>query len=337
MRAFEIQGAFGRDNLKLTERPSRPPEHGEVRVKIAAVSLNYRDLMMVEGKYNPRQKLPLIPCSDGAGMVAELGPGAHRFKVGERVIPTFAQGWLSGEPTREKVRSTLGGPLDGTLAEEIVVSEEGLVQTPAHLSDEEAATLPCAALTAWNALVVEGGMKAGDTVLVQGTGGVSIFALQFGVLLGARVIVTSSSDEKLERARRLGALETINYRSVPRWGARAKELTGGRGVDLVLEVGGAGTLSESLQAIRFGGTIALIGVLAGGTSELSVVPVFMQKVRLQGVLVGDRESFEAMNRAVEHHHMKPVIDRVFSFEETRAAFDHLASGRHFGKVGVRVR
>lgn len=332
-QAYEI-GAFGLENLRLVERPALPVGPGQVRLALAAVSLNYRDLMTVLGTYNPRQKLPLIPCSDGAGTVVEVGAGVTRFKVGDRALPIFAQRYIAGEPTRERVRSTLGGPLDGTLASEIVLSEEGLVATPASLSDEEASTLACAGLTAWSAIVTEGGVKAGDTVLVQGTGGVSIFALAFARMVGARVIVTSGSDEKLARARKLGACETINYRTTPSWGARAKELTGGRGVDLVVEVGGAGTLAQSLAAIRFGGTIALIGVLAGGAAELSIIPIFMQKVRIQGVLVGDRDAFEAMHRAIEANGLKPVIDRTFPWPEARAAFDHLAAGRHLGKVVV---
>ena len=334
MHAYEIRGSFGLENLAPVERPSQEVGPGQVRLALSAVSLNYRDLMTVEGSYNPRQKLPLIPCSDGAGTVVEVGAGVARFKAGDRALPIFAQRYIAGEPTRERVRSTLGGPLDGTLASEIVLSEEGLVATPPSLSDEEAATLACAGLTAWSALITEGGIKAGDTVLVQGTGGVSIFALQFARLAGARVIVTSSSDEKLERARALGAWETINYRGTQNWGARAKELTGGRGVDLIVEVGGAGTLAQSLAAIRFGGTIALIGVLAGGAAEVSIIPVFMQKVRIQGILVGDRDAFEAMNRAIELQGLKPLLDRTFPWSETKSAFEYLAAGRHFGKVVV---
>ncbi len=296
MRAVEIRGGFGLDNLALVERPDPRPGAGQVLVRLRAASLNFRDLLTVEGKYNPKQKLPLIPGSDGAGEVVAAGEGVTRVKPGDRVCTLFAQRWIAGRPTRERLRSTLGGPLDGVLAELAVFDQEGLVHTPGHLSDEEAATLPCAAVTAWNALVTEGGITAGETVLVQGTGGVSLFALQLGKLLGARVIVTSSRDEKLARVRELGADETINYREVPDWGAKAKELTGGAGVDHVVEVGGAGTLQQSLQAVRFGGTISLIGNLAGSKVEVLLPQIFMQKVRLQGILVGDRESFEAMNR-----------------------------------------
>ena len=336
MRAVEVRDAFGLDHLTLAERPGPRPGFGQVRVRVRASSLNYRDLMMIRGEYNPRQKLPLIPNSDGAGEVIEIGEGVTRVKVGDRVCGVFAQRWISGEPTREKMRSTLGGPLDGMLAEEVVLSEEGVTPVPSHLADEEAATLPCAAVTAWNALVNEGGIKAGDTVLVQGTGGVSIFALQFARLLGARVIVTSSRDDKLARARELGAAEGINYRATPDWGAAARKLTGGVGVDCVVEVGGAGTFAQSLQAVRPGGRIGVIGVLAGGATQVSLTAILMQKIRVQGILVGDRESFEAMNRAIALHALRPVIDRVFPLEETRAAFEHMAAGNHFGKIVVRV-
>jgi NADPH:quinone reductase-like Zn-dependent oxidoreductase len=336
MRALEIRGAFGLDNLALVERPDPRPGQGEILVRLRAASLNFRDLLTVEGKYNPKQKLPLVPCSDGAGEVVEIGAGVTRVQPGDRVMTLFAQKWLAGRPTRERLRSTLGGPLDGTLAELAVFDQEGVVKVPGHLSDEEAATLPCAAVTAWSALVTEGGVTAGDTVLVQGTGGVSLFALQLARLLGARVIATSSQDEKLARVREMGAAEGINYREVPEWGKRAKELTGGAGVDHVVEVGGAGTLQQSLQAVRFGGTISLIGNLAGTKTELLLTQVFMQKIRLNGILVGHRESFEAMNRAIACHGLRPVIDRVFPLEDSRAAFDHMAAGEHFGKIVVRI-
>jgi NADPH:quinone reductase-like Zn-dependent oxidoreductase len=339
MRAFEVRDAFGLDHLTLTERPeprAGGPGARQVLLRMRAVSLNYRDLMTVEGTYNPRQKLPLIPCSDGVGEVVAVGEEVTRVRPGDRVCPIFAQRWISGEPTRERLRSTLGGPLDGTLAEQMVLDEEGVVKVPSHLTDEEAAALPCAAVTAWNAVVTEGRIKAGDTVLVQGTGGVSIFALQFAHLLGARVIATSSRPEKLARALELGASDGINYRETPAWGAKVKELTGGAGVDLVVEVGGAGTLEQSLQAVRLGGTLALIGVLSGGAPQLRLASIFMQKIRVQGIVVGDRESFEAMNRAIDLHRLRPVIDHVFPFEEARAAFDRMAAGEHLGKICVRV-
>lgn len=333
MRAVEIRGGFGLENLALVERPDPRPGPGQVLARLRAASLNYRDLLMVEGKYNPKQPLPLIPCSDGAGEILEIGEGVTRVRPGDRICTLFAQKWLSGRPIRERLRSTLGGPLDGTLAELAVFDQEAVVLTPPHLSDEEAATLPCAAVTAWSALE---GTTAGDTVLVQGTGGVSLFALQLAKLLGARVIATSSSDEKLRRVRELGADETINYREVADWGKKAKELTGGAGVDNVVEVGGAGTLQQSLQAVRFGGTISLIGNLAGTRAEILLTQIFMQQVRVNGILVGHREGFEAMNRAIALHGLRPVIDRVFPLEDARAAFEHMKAGGHFGKIVVRI-
>lgn len=338
MRAVEIRGdvgGWGLDKLAVAERPDPRPGFGQVLLRMRAASLNYRDLLMVQGKYNPRQRLPLIPCSDGVGEVVELGEGVTRVRAGDRVCPIFAQQWLAGEPTRDKARSTLGGPLDGTLAELMVVDQEGLVQVPDHLTDEEAATLPCAAVTAWNALMA-GGVKAGDTVLVQGTGGVSLFALQFAKVLGARVIATSSSGRKLERVREMGADETINYRETPDWGARAKELAGGVGVDLVVEVGGAGTLDQSLRAVRFGGAISLIGNLAGIDAQVRLTLIFMQHVRMLGIFVGHRESFEAMDRAIAAHGLRPVVDRVSPFEEARAAFELMEAGGHFGKICLRI-
>jgi len=336
VRALEIRGGFGLENLALVERPDPRPGAGQVLVRLRAASLNYRDLLMAEGKYNPKQKLPLIPGSDGAGEVVEVGEGVTRVQPGDRVCGIFAQKWIAGTPTRDRLRSTLGGPLDGTLAELAIFDQEGVVKVPDHLTDEEAATLPCAAVTAWSALVTEGGVTAGDTVLVQGTGGVSLFALQLATILGARVIATSSRDDKLERVRGMGAAETINYREVPEWGKRAKELTGGTGVDHVVEVGGAGTLQQSLQAVRMGGTISLIGNLSGTKTELLLTQVFMQKIRLNGILVGHRESFEAMNRAIAAHRLRPVIDRVFPLAEAGAAFAHMAAGEHFGKIVVRI-
>lgn len=336
MRAWEIQGGFGLANLWLTERPDPRPGPGQVLIRVRAVALNYRDLLTVEGTYNPKQKLPLVPCSDGAGEVVEVGAGVTRVKPGDRVCGIFAQRWIAGEPNREKLRSTLGGPLDGMLAELVVLSDEGVVPVPPHLTWEEAATLPCAGLTAWSALVTHGRLTAGDTVLLLGTGGVSIFALQFAGLLGVRALVTSSSDEKLERARRLGASGLINYRTTLEWSGAVRELTGGAGADLVVEVGGAGTLEQSLRSVRMGGTICLIGNLAGIVAQVPLALVFMQQVRLQGILVGHREGFEAMNRAIAQHEMRPVIDRSVPFEEAPAAFELMVAGGHFGKICVRV-
>ncbi len=336
MKAIEIQERFGLASLKVVERPDPRPGAGQVLIKVKAASLNYRDLLMTLGQYNPRQRLPLVPLSDGAGEVVEVGEGVTRVKAGSRVAAIFAQEWIAGEPTREKLRATLGGPLDGMLRDYAVLSEEGVIPLPDHLSFEEAATLPCAAVTAWNALITQGGVKAGDTVLVQGTGGVSLFALQFASMVGARVIVTSSSDEKLERAAKLGASDGINYKAEPDWDKRARELTGSIGLDHIVEVGGAGTLARSLRAIRIGGHISMIGVLSGNTADFNVIPILMQNIRIQGVMVGSREMFEAMIRAIALHRMKPVVDRVFPFEDARAAFEYMQSGAHFGKICIEI-
>jgi NADPH:quinone reductase-like Zn-dependent oxidoreductase len=336
MKVIEIKESFGLENLTIVERERPQPGPGELLLKMKAVSLNFRDLLTVQGMYNPRQPLPLIPCSDGVGVVVEAGDGVQGFGPGDRVIPIFAQKWLSGEPTRDKLRSTLGGPLDGTLCEYMTVPAEAVATVPNYMSDLEAATLPCAALTAWSALVVQAHVRPGDTVLVLGTGGVAIAAVQIAKMLGARVIVTSSSDEKLERARALGADHGINYRAEPRWGKLARELAGGEGVDHVIEVGGAGTLEQSIRSVRVNGQISLIGVLAGGVQEVNVIPVLMQNIRIQGVIVGSRESFEDMLRAYALHQVKPVVDRVFAFEESRAAFEHVLDGAHFGKVCISL-
>jgi NADPH:quinone reductase-like Zn-dependent oxidoreductase len=337
MKAYEIQGGFGLESLSLVDRPDLgPPGPGQVIVRLRAAALNYRDLLMVKGLYNPKQPLPLIPLSDGAGEVAAVGVGVSRVKLGERVAGIFAQRWLDGEPTRETIRSTLGGPLDGTLADHILVHEDGLVSIPEHLSFEEAATLPCAGVTAWSTLMTDSALRPGDALLLQGTGGVSIFALQFAVLAGGRVIITSGSDEKLERARKLGAADTINYKTTPQWERRVRELTGGAGVDHVVEVGGAATLARSVGSVRVGGRISLIGVLSGRTSEMDVAPILMQKIRIQGIMVGSRASFEAMNRAIALHRLRPVIDRVFPFTEAKEALRHMESGAHFGKIVVSV-
>ena len=309
--------------------------YGQVLIKLRAVSLNYRDLMVVKGLYNPKLPLPMIPFSDGVGEVVAVGEGVTRVKIGDRVAGIFFQKWLCGELTEAKAQSALGGAIDGLLTEYAVLDEDGVVNVPEHLTDEEGATLPCAAVTAWNALIASGGVKAGDTVLVQGTGGVSIFALQFAQLLGACVIATSSSDEKLESVRKLGAWETINYQQTPDWGKKVQELTAGISVDYVVEVGGAGTLNQSLRAVRYGGQISLIGVLSGGSGEISTASILRKNVRVQGIYVGSREMFEAMNKAIALHKLHPVIDRVFSFSEAPEALKYMESGAHFGKICIR--
>ncbi len=334
MKAMRIHQMGEIDALRLEELPEPRPGPGQVRIRVRAASLNYRDLLVVKGLYSRSLPLPLTPLSDGAGEVVEGGPGATRFAVGARVAGIFMQTWLEGTLTEAKGKSALGGAIDGVLAEQVVLHEDGLVAVPAHLSFEEAATLPCAAVTAWNALVEGGGVRPGETVLTLGTGGVSLFALQFARMAGARVIITSGSDAKLERAKQLGASDGINYKTAPEWDKKVRELTGGVGVDHVVEVGGAGTLPRSLKAVRTGGHVALIGVLSGG-GECNPMAVLMKAIRLQGVFVGSRAMFKAMNQALALHALKPVIDRVFPFDEARAAYRHLESGAHFGKIVLR--
>jgi NADPH:quinone reductase-like Zn-dependent oxidoreductase len=335
MKVIELQNAFGIESLRVVDRPEPQPGHGQVLLRMRTWSLNYRDLLVVKGQYNPKLKLPIVPLSDGVGEVAAVGPGVTRVKVGDRVAGCFLQGWVGGELTDAKARTALGGGGPGLLAEQVVLHEDGVVRVPAHLSDEEAATLPCAALTAWHALVSEGELKAGDTVLVQGTGGVSIFALQFARMHGARVIATSSSNDKLARVRQLGASDGINYKETPDWEDRVRQLNGGAGVDHIVEVGGAGTLGKSLKAVRSGGRIYLIGVLAG-PANFNPTPLLMKNVRLQGIFVGSRDMFEAMNRAITLCQLRPVIDRTFGFDDIQAALRHMESGAHFGKVCVRA-
>lgn len=336
MKVIEIQKATGIDGLALATRPA-PAEPGpkQVLIKMRAAALNFRDLLIVNGVYNPALRVPHVPLSDGVGDVVAVGEQVTRVKAGDRVAGTFSQNWLSGELTPEKARPTLGGDVDGVLAEYVVLHEDGLVHVPAHLTDEEAATLPCSAVTAWNALTAEGHVKAGDTVLVQGTGDVSLAAIQFAHLLGTRVIVTSSSDEKILRARKLGAAEGINYRRTPDWDEEALRLTEGAGVDYVVEVGGAGTLPKSLRAVRMGGQISLIGILAGVSAEIPILPILFKKIRVQGVMVGSRETFESMNRAIALHKLKPVVARVFPFEEAKEAFRYKQTGSDVGKVVIR--
>jgi NADPH:quinone reductase-like Zn-dependent oxidoreductase len=334
MKAFEIN-QFGVDNLTLTERAEPQPQPTEVLVKFHAASLNYRDLMMVEGRYNPKLKMPLVPLSDGAGEVVAVGAEVTKWKTGDRVTPIFMQGWHDGEITQQKARTALGGDLDGVLREYGAFDEQSLVRIPDHLSYEEAATLPCAAVTAYNALYESGRVKAEDTILLQGTGGVSIFALQLVSFYGCRMIITSSSDEKLERARTLGADDLINYREREDWDRAVLDLTEKRGVDHVVEVGGAGTLQKSVNAVKTGGHIALIGVLSG-KGEFNPTTVLMKAVRLQGIYVGSRQMFEQLNLLLcQHQYLKPVIDRTFAFEETREALRYLESGSHFGKIVIK--
>jgi NADPH:quinone reductase-like Zn-dependent oxidoreductase len=336
MKVYELQGPHGVEAMALVDKPVPVPDGGDVLVRLKAATLNYRDLLTVKGGYGSRQKFPLIPVSDGAGIVEQVGPNVTQFKPGDRVIGSFFEGWLGGEPTETKMRTGLGGAVDGVLAEYRVFPAHALVRTPDHLSDAEAAALPCAGLTAWSAVVKLGNIKPGQTVLTQGTGGVSIFALQFAKMSGARVIATSSSDAKIERLKALGADLTINYKTTPDWGKLARQSTE-RGVDLVVEVGGVGTLNESIRATKIGGTIAFIGVLAGEPQTPPRISLMvMQQQRLQGTTVGSIEDLQAMVNAIAQNKMKPVMDKSFPFDKAKDAFAYMASGQHFGKVSIAI-
>lgn len=333
-RRWQINSNDGIDALECVERQCREPEPGEVRVKVRAVSLNYRDLATVRDPASRGLALPRVPGSDAAGEVVAVGPGVEDVAVGDRVTSCFFQDWEDGQCSPAAMASALGGALDGVLAEEVVLRARGVLPIPAHLGFEEAATLPCAALTAWNALVGTAQVKAGDTVLLLGTGGVSVFALQFARILGARVIITSSSDDKLAMARDLGAWQAVNYTTSANWAEEVLALTGGRGVDAVVEVGGAGTLERSIAAARVAGTVVLIGVLTGG--QIDPVMIMRKSIRLQGVYVGPRRLFRDMNRAIDWHGIKPVIHQTLPFDEAPQAFHAMARAGHVGKLVVRI-
>jgi NADPH:quinone reductase-like Zn-dependent oxidoreductase len=335
MRAWRVP-SFGIEHLELAELPQPQPQRGQVLVKVHAVSLNYRDLLVTLGRYNPKMPLPRIPCSDGAGEVASVGEGVTRVKPGDRVAGIFMQNWIEGAPEAWKQKGALGGDIDGMLAEYVVLDEAGLVPVPEHLSWEEAAALPCAGVTAWNAVVHAGQIRAGDTVVIQGTGGVSIFALQFAKLLGARVLGSSGSDAKLRRAQALGLDAGVNYRESPDWAKWVLDQTGGVGADLVVEVGGAGTLAQSLKAVRTGGVVAQIGVLTQTSEPMNIGPILHKQVRLQGIYVGSRKHFEEMNQGIVQNRMKPIVDEVFAFRDAPEALRRMEAGAHFGKIAIRI-
>ena len=337
MRAYQLlKYGAGIEALVKVDRPDPKPAYRQVLVKIAACSVNFRDLGIVRGTYRIRVPDNIIPLSDGAGEVVDVGAGVKRIKVGNRVAGCFFQRWLAGEPNPDVHSSALGGGIDGMLAEYAVLEEDGVVKLPKHLSFEEGATLPCAAVTAWYALVEHGKVIAGQTVLLQGTGGLSIFGLQFAHAMGVQTVVTSSSDEKLARAKSLGANYTINYKTVADWDKAAKGFTGGRGVDQVIEVGGAGTLTRSFGSIRVGGKISLIGGLSGPATELNPGLILARRANVQGISVGSTQTFETMNRAIATNAIKPVVDKVFDFNEVHAAYRHMASGLHFGKIAIQT-
>jgi NADPH:quinone reductase-like Zn-dependent oxidoreductase len=334
-RAYILEEHESAYRLKQTERTTAEPGERQVRIRVHATSLNYRDLIMQKNLAG-RKAADVVPVSDGAGEVVAVGPGATRWQAGDRVAACFFQAWHDGPFDMAYHKSDLGGSIDGMLAEEVVLDEHGLVRVPDYLSFEQAACLPCAAVTAWNGLVTRGALQAGQTVLVQGTGGVSVFALQIAAAMGARVIITSSSDAKLAKAKELGAAEGVNYRTTPDWEKEVWRLTDKRGVDHVVEVGGPGTLDKSLQSVAAGGHIAQIGVLTGfQPASVNMFNAVAKNARLDGIYVGSRMHFETMNAFFEQHQIRPVIDRTFPFEEAEAAYRHLESGNHFGKVVIR--
>jgi len=333
MKAFELRG-FSLEQLVTAERPTPQPGVGEVLVKLRAVSLNFRDQLVVQGKYNPRMKLPRVPVSDGAGEVIAVGEGVTAWKPRDRVVIPFMPAWSKGPLSPTAAASALGGDVDGLLREFVVIAADALLPIPPHLSFEQAATLPCAGVTAWNGLFDSGHLQPGQTVLLQGTGGVSLFGLQFAKAAGATTILTSSSDAKLERALSLGADHTLNYTTEPAWDKRVLEITSGRGVDLTLEVGGTGTLSKTCRATAFSGHVSLIGVLAGIAGDVQIGHILHKALTVRGIYVGSREMFAAMNAAIMQDKLEPVIDRVFDFAESIEAFRHLETGRHFGKIVI---
>lgn len=328
-----IDDAFGLENVRWSEGVGARMGAGQVLVRMRAASLNYRDLLVATGKYNPKMPLPRVLLSDGAGEVIACGEGVTRWRVGDRVAGIFMQTWLCGRIGEESGKSALGGAIDGVLAEQVAFDEDGLVAIPAHLSFAEAATLPCAAVTAWNALVWSGGLRPGETVLVQGSGGVSVFALQFAKMAGARTIAITSTAEKMERLKTMGADWVLNYREDASWG---KSIAKGGGADHVVEVGGTGTLEQSLVAVRAGGRVSVIGILSGIVGDINLGPILHKNVVLQGIYVGSREIFEQMNRAIALHEIRPVIDRVYEASEVKSALRHMEMAGHFGKIVVVI-
>ncbi|MCC2972887.1 NAD(P)-dependent alcohol dehydrogenase [Massilia sp. IC2-476] len=337
MKAYQILPGANIDGLQCIDYPDRKLGHGEVRIRVHAVSLNYRDLMVASGNYLVTVDDPIIPCSDGAGEVLELGPGVTRVQVGDRVAGSFFPFWQDGMTSPEKIRHALGGDIDGMLAEEVVLHEDALAKIPASLSFVEASTMPCAGVTAWNAIFVSSnGVKPGDTVLLLGTGGVSVLGMQLAKAAGLRTIITSSSDEKLQRARELGAHHTINYRAIPEWHEEVLAMTQGRGANVVLEVGGKGTVNRSVSAAAMGGTVAIIGGVSGFGGEVNPAALLATAKRMVGIFVGSRGMLEDVMRFADTTGLKPVIDRVFPFAQAQDAYRYMESGSHFGKVVIDV-
>lgn len=336
MRAWEIISGDGVDALNLAERPIPEPGPGQVAIKVHASSINYRDLTTIEDPISRGLPLPTVPNSDAAGEVTAVGPGVSKFSVGDKVMSCFFEDWAGGPISKAAMDSALGGARQGVLAEHVVLDQSGVIAMPAHLSFTESATLPCAGLTAWHALTRPSPVKPGETVLLLGTGGVSVFAQQFCNIMGARTIVTSSSDEKLGHMRDLGASYLVNYRTTPEWDARVLELTDGVGVDRVVEVGGPGTLQRSINAVRVGGAISLIGVLTGAGGEIVPTNLMRKSLSLRGIYVGSYDMFEEMNRAMAVHSLTPVVSETFAFEDAKAAYHRMRGAGHFGKMVINI-
>ena len=335
MRALNVTAPWGLDAIQVVEKPDPTPGPGQVLVRMKAVSLNYRDLLMVNGMYGRGAATTadvITPFSDGCGVIEAVGAGVTKFKAGDRVATLFFQNWNSGPPNLEKLMSALGFPIPGAGAELQVFGQDGVSKVPEFLTDQQVATLPCAGLTAWRGLFADARLEPGDTVVLQGTGGVSIFGLQFAKAAGYRTVITSSSDEKLARAKALGADHLVNYKTTPAWSGPVRQATGGRGADFIMEVGGGGTIQESMKAIRIGGHIAIIGVVAGAGDPFNPAALIGNSAKLQGLSVGSRDMFEAMCRALDLHKISPVVDKVFPWTDAKAAFSAMAGGEHFGKI-----
>lgn len=335
MRVYRFD-AFGLEHLKMTEEEPPAPGPGQIALDVRALSLNYRDLLVLKGLYNPKLALPATPISDGAGVVSAVGEGVTRVRVGDGVVSHFIAGWTDGPFRQAHVGTTLGTPGPGLAAERVVLPAEAVVPIPSGYDFAQAATLPIAALTAWSALVTVGQVQTGQRVLTLGTGGVSIFALQLGKALGTQVILTSSSDDKLSRARQLGADCTVNYRTRSDWEQAVLEFTGGEGADLTVETAGPGTLDKSMKATRAGGTIALLGALTGRQGTVTTGLILMKRLHIAGIMVDSRTAFEAMNQFLAERHLRPVIDQCFGFEHLPEAFRCLDAGHHLGKIVVSV-
>jgi NADPH:quinone reductase-like Zn-dependent oxidoreductase len=336
MKAFVLD-QFGIENLKQMEIDEPPPlESGEVLVRFHSASINYRDTLVIAGKYDPRFPIPLIPLSDGSGVVHSLGKNTKRFKIGDKIITPFAPDWIDGTPERVAFRNTLGGPLPGTLKEYGIFKESSLIPCPNSLSLNEASTLPCAGLTAWSALVEESHIQPGDTVLVQGTGGVSLFALQIAKHFGARVILTTTSPEKIEKIKNIEFDELIDVNRYPEWSKEVRRLTNKRGVDHIIEVGGKNTLPESIKACSSFGTISLIGVLGGSGTETNLLPVVMNQIKMQGIVVGSVQSLGRFVKAIDAWNLKPIIHEIIDWKESKQVLENFPKGKHIGKVVLRI-